>query len=77
MIRFQQIVEQISERLPSQTNTNDGTTVFTMSISNEMQSIRNQLNQLFANMAREHRQFGKVASLSLICPLNTQPLSLY
>ncbi|KAI2627355.1 hypothetical protein GGS26DRAFT_561496 [Hypomontagnella submonticulosa] len=57
MIRFQQIVEQISERLPSQTNTNDGTTVFTMSISNEMQSIRNQLNQLFANMAREHRQF--------------------
>lgn len=56
MVRFQQIVEQISEKLPSPSQVdNPGT--FTISLSNEMQSIRNQLNQLFANMAREHRQF--------------------
>ncbi|KAI0144220.1 hypothetical protein F4776DRAFT_611269 [Hypoxylon sp. NC0597] len=56
MIRFQQIVEQISEKLAVPSNV-DGTRVFTISMSNEMQSIRNQLDQLFANMAREHRQF--------------------
>ncbi|KAI1762585.1 hypothetical protein GGR53DRAFT_500812 [Hypoxylon sp. FL1150] len=56
MVRFQQIVEQISEKLPSPKQVdNPGT--FTISLSNEMQSIRDQLNQLFANMAREHRQF--------------------
>ncbi|KAI1416121.1 hypothetical protein F5Y13DRAFT_177722 [Hypoxylon sp. FL1857] len=56
MVRFQQIVEQISEKLAVPCNV-DGTRVFTISMSNEMQSIRNQLDLLFANMAREHRQF--------------------
>ncbi|OTA88000.1 hypothetical protein M434DRAFT_399201 [Hypoxylon sp. CO27-5] len=56
MIRFQQIVEQISEKLAVPSNV-DGTRVFTISMNNEMQLIRNQLDQLFANMGREHRQF--------------------
>ncbi|XXH03353.1 hypothetical protein Hte_009751 [Hypoxylon texense] len=56
MVRFQQIVEQISEKLPVPTEV-ESPEAFTISMSNEMQSIRNQLNQLFANMAREHRQF--------------------
>lgn len=51
IIRFQQIVEQISEiRM-------DRYREFTMSISNEMQSIRNQLDGLFSNVPREHQQF--------------------
>lgn len=56
IVRFQQIVEQISERLPVPAEV-ESPKAFTISMSNEMQSIRNQLNQLFANMAREHRQF--------------------
>lgn len=59
IVRFQQIVEQISERLPVPAEV-ESPKAFTISMSNEMQSIRNQLNQLFANMAREHRQFGKI-----------------
>ncbi|KAI1089299.1 hypothetical protein F5B19DRAFT_380845 [Rostrohypoxylon terebratum] len=57
MIRFQQIVERISEKIPIPSSFSDGHGVFTLSISNDMQSIRNQLDQLFANVAREHRQF--------------------
>ncbi|KAI1453677.1 hypothetical protein F4805DRAFT_469884 [Annulohypoxylon moriforme] len=57
MIRFQQIVEQISEIIPTPTSCGDGLAVFTLSMSNSMQAIRNQLDQLFANVAREHRQF--------------------
>ncbi|KAI0853098.1 hypothetical protein F5Y00DRAFT_225415 [Daldinia vernicosa] len=56
IVRFQQIVEQISEKLPMPSE-GDRSKVFTISMNEDMQSIRNQLNQLFANMAREHRQF--------------------
>lgn len=56
IVRFQQIVEQISEKLPAPSEVDCGK-AFTISINHEMQSIRNQLNMLFANMAREHRQF--------------------
>ncbi|KAI1099232.1 hypothetical protein F4804DRAFT_322439 [Jackrogersella minutella] len=56
IVRFQQIVEQISEKLGTPSCT-DGSAVFTVAMSNEMQSIRNQLDLLFANMGREHRQF--------------------
>ncbi|KAI2466671.1 hypothetical protein F4781DRAFT_423896 [Annulohypoxylon bovei var. microspora] len=56
MIRFQQIVERISETITIPTYAN-GLPVFNLSMSNSMQSIRNQLDQLFANVAREHRQF--------------------
>ncbi|KAI1389404.1 uncharacterized protein F4822DRAFT_398181 [Hypoxylon trugodes] len=64
MIRFQQIVEQISERWPSPSMTTDGAPkVFTTAMSDEMQLIRNRLDQLFTNMAREHRQFVMFWSL--------------
>ncbi|KAI1136177.1 hypothetical protein F5Y05DRAFT_405463 [Hypoxylon sp. FL0543] len=56
LIRFQQIVERISEKVAVPSNL-DGTRVFTISMSNEMQSIRIQLDQLSANMARQHPQF--------------------
>ncbi|XDG04603.1 hypothetical protein ABKA04_004218 [Annulohypoxylon sp. FPYF3050] len=62
MIRFQQIVEQISEIIPIPTSFSDGLGVFTLSMSSDMQSIRNQLDQLFANVAREHRQFDVIAA---------------
>ncbi|KAI0881665.1 uncharacterized protein GGS22DRAFT_54773 [Annulohypoxylon maeteangense] len=63
MIRFQQIVEQISEVLPIPTSYSDGLAVFTLSMSNNMQAIRNQLDQLFANVGREHRQFVRFWSM--------------
>ncbi|OTB16481.1 hypothetical protein K445DRAFT_316754 [Daldinia sp. EC12] len=56
IVRFQKIVEQISEKLPMPSE-GDRSKVFTISMNEDMQSIRNQLDQLFANMAREHRQF--------------------
>ncbi|OTB01456.1 hypothetical protein M426DRAFT_323472 [Hypoxylon sp. CI-4A] len=56
IIRFQQIVEQIMEKLYIPSNL-DGTRVFTVAMSNEMQSIRDELNQLFNNVSRENRQF--------------------
>lgn len=71
IVRFQQIVEQISEKLPAPSEVDCGK-AFTISINHEMQSIRNQLNMLFANMAREHRQFGKHPSL-----VSPDPSSLY
>ncbi|KAI1372905.1 hypothetical protein F4677DRAFT_431152 [Hypoxylon crocopeplum] len=59
MIRFQKIVEQITEKLSVSYvyDVVERTNTFTVSMSNEMQGIRNQLGQLFANMAREHRHF--------------------
>ncbi|KAI1467996.1 uncharacterized protein F4812DRAFT_428400 [Daldinia caldariorum] len=56
IVRFQKIVEQISEKLPMPRE-GDRSNVFTISMNEDMQSIRKQLDQLFANMAREHRHF--------------------
>lgn len=66
IVRFQQIVEQISEKLPMPSE-GERSKVFTISMNEDMQSIRNQLNQLFANMAREHRQFGKTSPRFDLC----------
>ncbi|KAI0164548.1 hypothetical protein GGR52DRAFT_582239 [Hypoxylon sp. FL1284] len=56
MVRFQMIVEQIFVRLPIPSQVDDPQP-FTMSMNDEMLSIRNQLNQVFANISRDHRQF--------------------
>ncbi|KAI1806039.1 hypothetical protein F4811DRAFT_551231 [Daldinia bambusicola] len=57
IMRFQKIVEQISEKLPMPCE-GERSKVFTISMNEDMQSIRKELDQLFANMAREHRQFA-------------------
>ncbi|KAI2624858.1 hypothetical protein GGR54DRAFT_538529 [Hypoxylon sp. NC1633] len=60
MIRFQKIVEQITERLLPPKNVYEAVerrNTFTSSMGNEMQLIHNQINQLFANIASKHRHF--------------------
>ncbi|KAI1084940.1 hypothetical protein F5B20DRAFT_520336 [Whalleya microplaca] len=56
MVRFQQITERISESLPALPDL-DHTEAFTLSTSSEMQSIRTQLDLIFENVAKKHRQF--------------------
>ncbi|KAI0006637.1 hypothetical protein F4779DRAFT_629678 [Xylariaceae sp. FL0662B] len=58
MTRFQQITERIiSEAFPVLPDP-DHTEAFTLSMSNEMESIRIQLDHVFKNIAENHRQFS-------------------
>ncbi|KAL7623431.1 hypothetical protein AAE478_007113 [Parahypoxylon ruwenzoriense] len=59
MVRFQRLVEEITEKLPAPGN-EDGTKKFSMSMSSVTQSIRTHIDRLFANMAQEHRQFVRL-----------------
>ncbi|KAI5856176.1 hypothetical protein GGS23DRAFT_617875 [Durotheca rogersii] len=56
MVRFQRIVEEITEKLPIP-KIGESAQVFTLAMSNTMQLLRVQLDQLLANITREHRQF--------------------
>ncbi|KAI1495159.1 hypothetical protein F5X96DRAFT_675992 [Biscogniauxia mediterranea] len=58
MMEFRQFTQRIAEEFPSVLDLGSGK-VFTVEISDKMQSMRLQLDQLFENVSREHPTFGK------------------
>ncbi|KAI1641278.1 hypothetical protein F4809DRAFT_585660 [Biscogniauxia mediterranea] len=56
MMEFRQFTQRIAEEFPSVLDLGSGK-VFTVEISDKMQSMRLQLDQLFENISREHPTF--------------------